>query len=116
MKTKIAICGAEFFAYHGYYPEERKSGHTFIIDAEVTLKSTKSMRDNIANTVNYEDMYRICTEEMKATKELIESVAESIINRFFKEFPNITNAKIQLRKLSPQLGGKVNYSLIEVEM
>ena len=57
MKTKVAIKGAEFFAYHGYYSEERKSGNTFIIDAEVTLKSFDSNDDNIFDTVNYEQLY-----------------------------------------------------------
>ncbi|MBK8887157.1 MAG: dihydroneopterin aldolase [Saprospiraceae bacterium] len=58
MKTKVAIKGAEFFAYHGYYSEERKSGNTFIIDAEVTLKSFDSHDDNIFDTVNYEQLYQ----------------------------------------------------------
>ena len=39
MKTTVSIKGAEFHAYHGYYEEERLTGNTFCIDAEVELKS-----------------------------------------------------------------------------
>ena len=38
MKMTVSIKNAEFFAYHGYYAEERSAGNTFLIDCEVEVK------------------------------------------------------------------------------
>lgn len=115
MKTKVAIKGAEFFAYHGFYEEERKAGNTFIIDAEVTLITFDSSDDNIQNTVNYEQLYTIAKEEMSKTQKLLETVVFNIITRFKDELPIIVSATVRMEKITPQLGGKVAKSVVEME-
>jgi dihydroneopterin aldolase len=115
MTTKIAIQGAEFYAFHGYYEEERKAGNTFIIDAEVTITSFDSKDDNIEDTVNYEKIYKICQQEMAQTQKLLETVVWNIISRYKNEFKNIAQAKVRIQKIGPQLGGKVAKSVIEME-
>lgn len=114
MKTKVAIKGAEFFAFHGYYNEEQKAGTNFLIDAEVELKSFDSNDDNIGDTVNYEHLYKICSEEMKNTQRLLETVVFNIINKFRNELPNVTSGKVKMEKLGPQLGGKVGKAVVEM--
>jgi dihydroneopterin aldolase len=115
MKTKVAIKGAEFYAYHGFYEEERKAGNTFIIDAEVTLKSFDSADDNIYDTVNYEQLYTITKQEMSKTQKLLETVVFNILTRFREELPSIVSATVKMEKIAPQLGGKVAKSVIEME-
>jgi 7,8-dihydroneopterin aldolase/epimerase/oxygenase len=115
MKTKVAIKGAEFYAYHGFYEEERKVGNIFLIDAEVTLKSFDSSDDNIYDTINYEQLYTICSQEMLKTQKLLETVVYHIISRFKEELPNIVSSKVRLEKIGPQLGGKVEKSVVEME-
>ncbi|MBC7886048.1 MAG: dihydroneopterin aldolase [Saprospiraceae bacterium] len=115
MKTKVAVKGAEFYAYHGFYEEERKIGNTFIIDAEVTLKSFDSADDNIMDTVNYEKIYEICKQEMGNTQKLLETFVFQIITRFQAELAHIIGAKVRLDKIAPQMGGKVEKSVVEME-
>lgn len=115
MKTTVAIKGAEFFAYHGYYEEERMMGNTFVIDAEVELKSFDSEDDNIKDTVNYEKLFEICAEEMDNTQKLLETVVFNIINRFKDSFSNVTGGKVKMEKIGPQLGGKVEKAVVEME-
>ncbi len=115
MKTKVAINGAEFYAYHGYYDEERKSGNTFLIDAEVTLQSYTILENDIHDTVNYELLYTICKDEMSKTQSLLETVVFNIISRFKNELPLIIAATVKIEKLGPQLGGKVAKSVVEME-
>ncbi len=115
MKTKVAIKGAEFHAYHGYYTEERKTGNTFIIDAEVELKTFDSNDDNINDTVNYEKLFKICQSEMGNTQKLLETVVFNIITRFKNDFSNVTGGKVKMEKLGPQLGGKVGKAVVEME-
>ena len=116
MITKVGIGGAEFYAFHGFYEEERKAGNTFIIDAEVSLKSFDSGDDNIHDTINYENIYSICKQEMSIPRKLLETVVFSIISRFQNEFGNLVSAKVRLEKLGPQMGGKVEKSVIEMEL
>jgi len=115
MKTKVAIKGAEFYAYHGFYEEERRAGNTFIIDAEVTLKSFDSSDDNITDTINYEQLYNISKQEMSKTQKLLETVVFNIIGRFKAELPGIVAANVRMEKIGPQLGGKVAKSVVEME-
>jgi dihydroneopterin aldolase len=115
MKTTVSIKGAEFFAYHGFYEEERLTGNTFIIDADVELKSFDSSDDNIHDTVNYEKLFEICAEEMENTQKLLETVVFNIIKRFNDSFSNITGGKVRLEKMGPQLGGKVQKAVVEME-
>lgn len=115
MKTKVAIKGAEFYAYHGFYEEERLMGNTFLLDAEVTLKSFDTTEDNIYDTVNYEEMYKICQEEMTTPQKLLETVVYRIISRFKEELTHIVSASVRLEKLNPPVGGKVEKSAVEME-
>jgi len=114
MRTTVAIEGAEFFAHHGYYKEEQMTGNTFIIYAEVDLKSFDSDDDNIYDTVNYETLYKICAEEMKNTQKLLETVVFNIISRFKNELSNVTSGKVKMEKIGPQLGGKVKKAMVQM--
>ena len=114
MQTKVSVKGAEFFSYHGYYEEERKSGNLFIVDAEVSLKTFDSYDDNISDTINYEQIYEICKQEMLNTQKLLETVVFNMINRFKNELPNISGAKVSIKKIAPQLGGKVKKTKVEM--
>lgn len=114
MKTTVAIENAEFFAYHGYYEEERRAGNTFIVDCEVEVKSFDSTDDNINDTVNYESLYMICKEEMNNTQKLLETVAFNIIDRIKNDLNHNTGGKVKISKLSPQLGGKVEKAVVKM--
>jgi dihydroneopterin aldolase len=114
MKTKVSLHNIEIFAYHGYYPEERKAGNQFIIDTVVELKSFDSNDDNIYDTVNYEDLYNICQEEMQNTQKLLETVVLNIMHRYKQELNHITGAYVRLSKVGPQLGGKVGKAVVEM--
>lgn len=113
MHTTVKIEGLRFFAYHGFYDEERKKGNDFICDVAVELKSYESLEDNISDTVNYEDIYAIVEEEMANTKKLIETVAFAIISRV-KELENVTGGTVSLYKLNPPLKGQVDRAVVEM--
>jgi dihydroneopterin aldolase len=111
----IAIQGAEFFAYHGFYPEEQKIGNKFIVDVEVSFKPIGSLKDDkIGNTVDYEQLYRIVTEQMKRTMKLIETVAQAIADKIKEQFPFVDHVKVTIKKMNPPFNGKVEYSSIVI--
>ncbi len=104
-----------FFAHHGFYEEERKGGNEFFLDVEIRIQKAENYKDDIDKTINYETIYSICKEEMNNTKQLLETVVELILERIQKQWPEALGAKVEIRKLAPQLGGKVKYSAVKME-
>jgi dihydroneopterin aldolase len=109
----IAIQGAEFFAYHGFYPEEQKLGTKFIVDVEVNFKPLNDIKaDKISNTVDYEKVYQMIAHQMKHTRKLIETVAQSIADDIKSLYPFVDGIRVIIKKKNPPLSGKVDYSSI----
>ena len=86
----IALEDVRFFAYHGFYPEEQILGNDYRIDLYVEAQIMRAAKmDDLGSTVNYETLYFICHSEMKRTKTLIETVAQSIVDRVHQHFHNV---------------------------
>jgi len=110
---KIAIQGAEFFAHHGFYPEEQKLGNYFLVDVEVGFEPTGPLdEDDLTNTVNYEQLYHIVAGQMKQTRKLLETVANGILDDIKSEWPKVGSITVILKKMNPPLGHKVASSSI----
>ncbi len=113
----ISLHGAEFFAFHGFYPEEQKLGNKFIVDVDVNFTPVNNLKeDKIGNTVDYEQLYNIVEEQMKQTAKLIETVAQSIADLIKEKFPFTDKVQVSIKKLSPPLKGKVDYSSILISI
>jgi len=112
MITKVALKGVEFYAFHGYYAEERKAGNRFMINVEVEITPFDSLEDNITDTVNYESLFAICKEEMAVAQKLLETVVLRIIEKVKSQFSNVVSGEVSLEKLQPQMGGKIEKAVI----
>jgi dihydroneopterin aldolase len=103
---RVALEGLEFFAYHGYYEEERKMGNKYEVNIEVSTDLTKAAEeDKLSGTVNYEDLYRIVYEEMQAPSKMLENIGFRIIKKAFEFFPEIEKVKIEVSKFNPPVKG-----------
>ena len=110
---KIALHQIKFFAYHGFYPEEQILGNHYLVDAEVEFQN-KSIRDEISNTVNYEKLHQIVSEEMRRPRKLLETLVQEMIGKIRLDFPFLETIKVGIKKLNPPLPGEVQYSLVEI--
>jgi len=112
---KVSLHGAEFFAYHGFYPEEQLLGCKFVVDIDVEFHAAADMTyDHIADTVNYEQLYNITETEMRHTRKLLEAVAQSIADRIRAEHPFVETIRVELKKMNPPLKGRVAYSAVTI--
>ncbi|MBB5394401.1 dihydroneopterin aldolase [Mucilaginibacter sp. AK015] len=110
---KVALEGAEFYAYHGFYREEQLTGTQFLVDVQVGFMADIDVaQDNLSNTVNYEVLYAIIDQEMKETRKVIETVAQAILNRVKTEFTFITMAEVTIKKQNPPFTGPIKQSVI----
>lgn len=98
----------DFYAFHGCYPLERKTGNHF----EVSLRITTPLggvaeSDDVTEAVNYLTVYEVVREVMGETRCTIECVAQNIIAALHARFSEIIEVECRLTKVAPPLGGKV---------
>lgn len=105
----------EFYGYHGCFAEERKIGTHFLVDISFeTDSSLAEQTDNVEDTVDYSKVYLLIKEAMQQSSHLLEHIARRIINRVKKEFPNINKINVNVKKLNPPVGGKMDYVSVEL--
>ena len=107
--SEILIESMEFFAYHGFYPEENRIGCKYTVDLRLTLPLDEpGTTDNLAHTVNYEEVYILVRKEMEIESKLIEHVAQRIMSALWSKYPQLQHIDLNLYKYNPPLGGQVH--------
>ncbi len=107
----VVLHGAEFFAKHGFYPEEQILGGRFTVNIEVGFIPKGDLNeDELDNTVNYGILYKIACEQMHQTRQLIETVAQGILDDIKNHHPDLEMISVSVKKLNPPLGGEVKHS------
>lgn len=116
MWSTIELKGMQFYAYHGFYKEEREKGTNFKVDVVFDAPVLQAVeKDEIEGTVNYEMIYQIVNNEMKIVSKLLEHVAGRILKRIEFDFPTIKNIKVKIYKLEAPLGGKLEHVSVVLE-
>ncbi len=113
---KIFISDMEFFAFHGHYPEEKLAGNKFIVDLTLWADTEKAQKsDQLEDALNYQVAYAIVKEVVTGTKSnLLENIAENILNAIFAEFPQLQKAIVNIKKITPPMGGQIGAVGVEI--
>lgn len=112
----IALEGMHFFAYHGVFDEERRTGSEFIVDVSLNVDVAQAaVTDDLHKTINYETVFLICEEVMRTPSRLLENVAERIALKIKHQWGFIKEMTIRIRKKNPQVGGHVDFAMVEVD-
>ena len=103
----------EFYAYHGCFKEEQIIGTRFLVDLYLETNTENAERsDDLADTVNYQEVYLLVKKEMEIKSKLLEHVGRRILDVVKEKFPEISSASLKISKMNPPLGGKMkNVSL-----
>jgi dihydroneopterin aldolase len=105
---KINLKNIKLYAYHGCLQEEAKIGSEYVINLSVATDLTQSAKsDLLADTVDYVHLNRIVKEEMAIRSDLLEHVAQRIIDRTLQELNTVQKIKISVAKVNPPIGGNV---------
>ncbi|MCP4521746.1 MAG: dihydroneopterin aldolase [Cytophagales bacterium] len=114
--NRVSLEGLEFFAYHGFYPEEQVLGTYFVLDIHIDTDFKKaSESDDLSYTVDYEEVYQITKKEMAIPSKLLENVLYRIIERIKQQFEKaVQKITISIEKKNPPLGGVCNCSKITI--
>ena len=91
---QVSIDDIRIFAFHGLYPEERILGNWYTLDVLVESESQPNFSDDIANTIDYSQIYLICKQVMAIPVDLLETVAENIAKKIKAELSYVTRLRI----------------------
>jgi 7,8-dihydroneopterin aldolase/epimerase/oxygenase len=115
MIGKVALEGLEFHAYHGVYPHERSSGNKFEVDVLVETEfSDSAFHDDLAGTINYEDLYSLVKTEMAKPSKLLETVGHAIAKQTLATFSEAIQVEVRISKFNPPIGGVCKRAVVTV--
>jgi 7,8-dihydroneopterin aldolase/epimerase/oxygenase len=104
----ILIEGMEFWAHHGCYEEERRTGNRFTVDLEVGADMERaSQSDRLEDTLNYQQACDIISREMQQPSKLLEHVAGRILRALRREFSGAGSMRVKVVKHNPPVDGQV---------
>ncbi|MFN3529226.1 MAG: dihydroneopterin aldolase [Bacteroidia bacterium] len=109
----IVLEGMKFHAYHGLHPEERVCGGEFVVDVYIDYPF-EGGTDKIAQTANYELIYIAVKKRMQQPVNLIEFLAESILDDLKSIYPE-AGFRVRLSKMHPAIGGPIVRTYTEVQ-
>lgn len=114
---KICLNEMVFYGYHGVYAEERSLGQRFIVTLHLT---TDPAHDNnihkLEDTVDYTHVYAVLKEMMETNQyHLLETLANSILDRVLKDFNLVNKAEVFIQKPSVAIQGSLKSVEIVME-
>ena len=109
--------GSNFIDIPLFVDEEKEKGQYFYVDIEIsTSLKTAGKSDELGDTVNYSDIYKIVESIMKNKKyNLVEKVAESIAREILSRYVRIAMVKVAVMKPDPPIQGELEYVGVEIE-
>ena len=113
----MTLRNLRFHAYHGVLEQERIVGN----DYEVSVRMSYDMRraiatDDVANALNYAEVYEVVKRLMMQPCQLIERVAWRIAKALLDEFPMARNAEVTLVKLNPPMGADCDGAEVRIKV
>ena len=108
-QDKILLNGMQFYASHGYNPEEKALGQPFQVDLEAEIDVQAAGRsDSLKDTVSSSHLYETVREVVEGpTRNLLEAVAVAIAERVLERFPAVEGVRARVTKPRPPIRGSV---------
>tara|TARA_Y100001934_G_C12189905_1_gene695884 strand:+ start:565 stop:933 length:369 start_codon:yes stop_codon:yes gene_type:complete len=114
-KKTIKLENLSFFGFHGVNEIEKINGQNFIISLEISFDMI-SMDDNIKSSIDYMTIYEFIKKRFNDKRfNLIESLAQKIIEDIVSNFTNINHVIINVRKPSITIDDNKDFINVELE-
>lgn len=114
-KEYVFLKDAKFYAYHGVGEQERIVGNYFIVNIRLGIDFTKAAEeDDLEGSISYAEVYNKINVEMKQSSLLLEHVANRIVERLLKDYPQLLSIDLELEKLNPPMGADIRSAGVEI--
>ena len=113
----IILKGLTFFAKHGVLPEEATLGQKFTVDLKLhccLLAAGKT--DDVDKTIDYSQVYQAVKDVVAGDKRynLLETIAHDIVSIIFRNFPQVEEVNVCVKKPHVALMGDLEYSAVQI--
>jgi dihydroneopterin aldolase len=113
----ITLKNCAFFARHGLHDAEEFLGQRFFVDAELEVRPLRPLSDDsIDSTVDYgvafQEIEKIVTGQRRY---LIEALAQEIATVLCARFPQISRARVTVRKPNAPVPGVLDHVQVTVD-
>ena len=113
----IHINNIRLHARHGVLPQEQLTGNDYIINVRVGYDISRAMQtDDVADTLNYAEVYNIIKKEMSIPSKLIEHVAGRIADRLLDHYADINSIMLRITKCNPPMGADCDGAGVEINV
>lgn len=94
-----------FHARHGVGEQERLTGGDFLVSVSARYPLAKAVEsDDVADTLNYAELYQIVRREMLIPSRLLEHAAGRIGRSIIEAMPLVEELTVELTKKNPPMG------------
>ncbi len=117
MTSYILLQGLHFYACIGVGEQERVVGNEYVVDLRLGYPLAAAMEsDDVADTLNYAEVFNVVRNVMKLPAKLLESVAGAIVRELCVRFPEIETVDLKLVKLNPPMGADSDGAGVELHL
>jgi dihydroneopterin aldolase len=111
----IELNKIRFFADHGLYAEELKTGNNFELSLAVSFTTDRARITGVNDTIDYQRLYDLVKAEVKLHRDLLETLAMELAEKIYERFPATGKVEVSISKLHPPIEGfegniRVHYS------
>lgn len=111
----VGFEGLTIRANHGWYTEEKILGNTFNISLKVAYELPEgSLITHLDQTIDYSRLVTITKDIFSTNHDLLETLAQMIIQTIEAEWPYVKGIKLSIRKQNPLTLLQVRATLIEL--
>ena len=113
----IKVHNLEFLGRHGVYDEERRQGRRFQVDLEVRIeREDLPDPDALHTTLDYRELSRIILSVGHGpSMNLIEHMAEQILEKVMQTQPMVQWGRVRVRKFATGVPGDPEWVGVELE-
>ncbi len=114
---EIKLNNIRLHSRHGVMEQERTTGGDFSVTIAVGYDFSRALEsDDVADTLNYAELFCIVKEQMDIPSLLIEHVAGRIAKRVFEEWPEAQYVHIDITKMNPPMGADCDGATVSLTM
>jgi len=99
----ISLNNVRFRAYHGVHPDERQKGNDFVVNMQVCYIAGNKTILSLDDTIDYAVLFEIINTTMQKPVDLLETLAQTIANNVYRQFPQIKKVIVEVEKLNPPI-------------
>lgn len=113
----IVIDCLRFHAFHGVEAQESLTGNDYEVSLRLKVDvSRAALTDDVADTVNYGEVYKVVAREMETRGKLLESVAYRIGQSILSKWSCIESLDVALTKLNPPMRADCKGAGVELHL